>query len=220
MPDSLFIRSAAVFLPDTEAAASAALEARRDTLPRASARRMSLMGLAFDLVMDGESPAETDSLTLATEFGMTRTLEDYLASFPSPSPLAFQNSIHPAGAEQYLVPRRLALSEFLPLAGEGVPLLAGALRSLFHSRAPVRRLLVGEERGTWMSDADCGAPRTFAFRLTVSDEVDGALGELTRHPSGEAGGRLSPPGFAAALAERRPVCVGCDDIGFFHLTWR
>lgn len=220
MPDTLHLRAAGVFLPESEAAAEAALEAHRDTLPRASARRMSALGLAFDLVMAGESPAEADSLTLATEYGMTRTLEDYLASFPSPSPLAFQNSIHPAGIEQYLVPRRLALGEFLPLAGEGATLVASALRALFLTQAPVRRLVLGEERGTWMSDADCGAQRTFALRLTLGTEAAGSLATLTRLPSGTGGERLTPYDFAAALAARRPVDVGCTDIGFFRLAWR
>ncbi len=220
MPDTLFIRSASVFLPESETAAEAALEAHRNTLSRSAARRMSAMGLAFDLVMSGESPAEDEALTLATEYGMTRTLEDYLVSFPSPSPLAFQNSIHPAGIEQHLVPRRLALREFLPLAGEGPALMAAALRSLFLCESRVMRLVVGEERGTWMSEADCGAERTFAFRLTLSRDEAGSLGSISRLPAGSAGERLAPFDLTAALNDRRAADVGCDDIGFFRITWR
>ena len=44
MPDTLHLRAAGVFLPESEAAAEAALEAHRDTLPRASARRIRRAG--------------------------------------------------------------------------------------------------------------------------------------------------------------------------------
>lgn len=217
MSTPLYIRSTAVFLHGASDAADAALEARRDELPRAIARRMSAMGLAFDLVLRDDPPAEDDLLVLASEYGMSRTLEDYLDSFPNPSPLAFQNSIHPAGAEQVLVPDRRRVREFLPLAGERDLLIPAAIRAIRLAPAPVARLLLGEELATGLTRSGLASARTWAARLTLTRKPEGALGTLTPCDAGDA---VSPEAFAEAVAARRPLRFGNPDQGFTALDWR
>lgn len=221
MNTPLYLRSHATFAPDDEALALAELEAYRDTLPRAVGRRMGTTGLIFDRLMEGESPAPEDAMILASEYGVTRTLEEYLAGFPAPSPLAFQNSIHPAGAEQYLVPRKLVTGEFFPLAGEGVPLLATALSTIFLARGSVRRLLIGEERGVWMSALACGSPRTFGARMTFTTEAEGATHRLEFIPeiTGVAP-RTTPLDWVLALIQEEDLLAGSPDTGYFALTRR
>lgn len=217
MSTPLYIRSVAVFLHTEEGGAAAALEARRDALPRAIARRMSALGLAFDLVLRDDPPAEDDLLVLATEYGMSRTLEDYLDSFPNPSPLAFQNSIHPAGAEQVLVPDRRRVREFLPIAGEADLLLPSAIRAIRLARAPVARLLLGEELATRLTRSGLAAARTWTARLTLTRDSDDALGTLTPCDSGDP---VTSEAFAEAVAARRDLRFGNPDQGFTALAWR
>lgn len=216
MRKPLYIRSVAVFAHADEASAQAELESHRDTLPRAVGRRMSAMGLAIDRVMAGETPAEEDLLVFASEFGMTRMLEDYVASFPCPSPLAFQNSIHPAGMEQYLVPAHRKVREFLPLAGESTLLLPAAFRALALAEAGVARLIVAEEAGTTLTAAGCGASRTFAFRLTLSADPAPAIGTLRPCETGE---RHDLETFVQAVADRRSLQLGTPDTGYWSLDW-
>ena len=217
MARPLYIRSVGLFLPASPAEAESALESHRDTLPRTVGRRMSALGLAIDAVMAGEALTENDPLVFASEYGMSRTLEDYLDSFPAPSPLSFQNSIHPAGVEQHLVPGKRRLREFLPIAGEARLLLPAALRAISLAQADTARLLLGEERGTRMTEAGCASDSTFALRLTLSADETGAIGSIT---SGEHGGYITPIGFAEAVRDRAPLDFGTPDTGYRSLRWR
>lgn len=220
MNTTLYISRAGVFLPPCEEDAAAGLEAVRDTLPRAGARRMSRAGLAVKSALGAESPAPGDAMIYASVFGMTATLEDYLASFPHPSPLAFQNSIHPAGIEQVLVMEKRAVGEFFPVAGEERLLAIAALETIFRCVAPVRRLVGGEESGTWMSLAGCGNMRTFAYALTVSPDAEGAIGKIVRTdaaaPDAETPGQSE---FVEAIAARRPLNIGTPDTAGFAISW-
>ena len=220
MNATLHIRRAGVFLPGNEDAVTAAIETVRDTLPRAGARRMSRLGLGLKSALGDEAPAHDEALVFASAFAMTTTLEDYLASFPHPSPLAFQNSIHPAAIEQVLVLEKRPVGEFYPVSGEKRLLVISALETLFRCSAPVRRLTGGEERGTWMSDSGCGSASTFAYALTVSEDPAGAIGRIDRTDvAGADFTTLWNVDFARAISEKRPLRIGTPDTAGFTLSW-
>src|SRR5947199_274737 len=58
-----------------------------------------------------------DALIYASTFAETRSLEDYLTSFPTASPLLFQTSIHPGAVQQVLIGRQQPVGRFWPLTG-------------------------------------------------------------------------------------------------------
>lgn len=220
MPDLLHIRRAAAVLDADSDAAEARVERHRDTLPRAQGRRMNPLGLAFDIALEGDFPGADEPLVFASRHGTKRALEDFLKSFPHPSPLAFQNAIHPAGIEQWLVPRRAALGELIPFAEDEATGVAPALRALFHAPGRVRRFVGGEERGTWLREIDAAAGETFAFALTLTTEPEaGTIGTLTRDAFTGEESSMSLRDFAAAIETRRPACFGLPGFGRFVLTW-
>src|SRR4051812_39124370 len=77
----------------TEAAAEARIRLAQ-VFPRATSRRMTHLGLLVGAALEGIDFGATDALVYATTYAETRALEDYLTSFPTPSPLLFQTSIH------------------------------------------------------------------------------------------------------------------------------
>ncbi len=180
-----FIHHLRVEIP---APAETATEARvrlADRFPRTALRRMTHLGLLVGAAIEGLPLAEEDALVYATTFAETRALEDYLASFPTASPLLFQTSIHPGGIQQVLIGRRQAIARLWPLAGRARLVEQALLTALLEPAARVA-VVGGEERGTWMLDHDMAAPRPFAFGFLLTQEAEGALGRVTRTPGGAA----------------------------------
>src|SRR5262249_1179569 len=88
------------------AATETAIEARerlREKFPRNTLRRMTHLGMLIGTTLDGLTLTPEDALVYATTIAETRALEDFLASFPTASPLGFQTSIHPGGVQQVLI---------------------------------------------------------------------------------------------------------------------
>lgn len=221
MPDTLHIRRAAAVVGPTPDAAEARVEAHRDTLPRSQGRRMNPLGLALDLALEGDLPAAGEPTIFITRSATCRALEEFLKSFPHPSPLSFQNAIHPAGIEQCLVPKHAAIGELIPVADDGVSGMAAALRVTFHAPGKIRRISGGEERGTWLREIDAAPGETFAWALTLTDEAEeGTLGTISRDASSEEESPLTTRAFATAIAERKPLRFGLPGFGLFTLTWR
>lgn len=220
MPDVLHIRRAVAILGEDQASLDARLEAHRDTLPRAQGRRMNPLGLALDLALGDDAPAPDEPLVYVSRYGMSRTLEDYLVSFPHPSPLAFQNAIHPAGIEQYLVPRKAVIGELVPVAVDAETGMAPALRTLFLTPGGTRRLAGGEERGTWLAEREAAARSTFAFALTLAETAaPGDLGTLARTAFDGAVPTVSPLDFTRAIDARAPIRIAAPGFGVFTLGW-
>lgn len=220
MTDLLHIRHARAVIGETPDAAEALVEAHRDTLPRARGRRMNPLGLALDLALAGDLPGTDEPIVFVSRHGTTRSLEDFLKSFPHPSPLAFQNAIHPAGIEQCLVPHRAAVGELIPFASDDAAGVAAALRALFHAPGRARRFVGGEERGTWLHPLDAASGETFAFSLTLTAEREpDSIGTLARDASTEESSPMSPREFTRAVARREPARFGLPGFGFFVLTW-
>lgn len=156
---------AALHIPETEAEARfAELKAQ---LPSRSARRMSRLGLMLSHLI-GQIGIDEDTVVIyASMFGEGRTLEGYLDSFPQPSPLGFQSSIHPSGVEQALIFRQQPIREFFPLiASSNLPFALFRTLELC-SMANRVLLLGGEEAANWLPDHGLAADTNFAFALLL-----------------------------------------------------
>ena len=176
--------------------------------PRGALRRMTHLGLLVGATLDGLAVGADDTIVYATTYSETRALEDYLASFPAPSPLLFQLSIHPSAVQQVLIGRQRSVRRFVPLTGRR-RLVEHALLAALLDPAPRVVLAGGEERGTWLLDHGVASDRAFAFALGLAAGPDpAATGRLTfdEAPSASAADPCpSLPAWADALAERRPL---------------
>lgn len=210
----------AVRIEDPGAEEPAATRERlRDLFPRGATRRMTQLGILVGAVLEPLAPAEQDTLVYATSYGESRALQEYLASFPNPSPTLFQTSIHPSAVQQYAVARRRPIREFFPLAGRR-QVVAHAARAALLSPAARSILCGGEERNPWLEGSDAASPRTFAFALALVSASPGSLGRLRLQPGPDEPGELALPEFFEALRDRRPIerlaAQGC----LLTLSWR
>jgi hypothetical protein len=175
--------------------------------PRGAPRRMTHLGMLVGAALEGLPVRGDDTVVYASTHAETRALEDYLMSFPAPSPMLFQTSIHPSAVQQVLIGRQQPVRRFLPLTGRR-RLVEHALLAALLDPAPRVILVGGEERGTWMLDLGVASDRAFAFALGLDSGSSGATGRVAflPHPPGPAAGSCpSLPDFADALAERRPL---------------
>jgi hypothetical protein len=181
-----------------------------------STRRMTLLGMLVGAVLGDLQVAEEDTLAYVSAFGEGRALEDFLTSFPSASPTLFQTSIHPSGVQQGLIGRQRSVRELFPLAGGGRLALQGLLTAML-APAPRAVLVGGEERGTWLVDANAVSDRTFAYALA-----------LTRAPGPSPLGRLvlrrvdgggCPGPSEAADAAGLPLTGDALKGGLSHSAW-
>jgi hypothetical protein len=174
------------------------------SLPRGAARRMTQLGLLMGGVLETVRPGPEDTIVYASTYAESRALEDYLASFPTPSPTLFQTSIHPSAVQQALIARRQPVRQLFPLTGRA-QLVAHAAQAALLSGSPCVILCGGEERGTWTRENDMASSESFAFALALTRERAGSLGTLGLEPGAGLGGEFTLPQFFAALRGRRPV---------------
>ena len=127
-----FIHHVRVELPPVDEAAVGARVRLATKFPRTALRRMTHLGLLVGSALE-EMPLEPDdALVYASTFAETHALEEFLASFPTASPLLFQTSIHPGGIQQVLIGRQQPLARLWPLAGR--------TRLVEQARRPAARL--------------------------------------------------------------------------------
>lgn len=205
------------------AASEGAAEARvrlADKFPRSALRRMTHLGMLLGATLDGVALTAEDALVYATQFAETRALEDFLASFPTASPLLFQTSIHPGGVQQVLIGRQQPIARLWPLAGRA-RLVEQAFMTALLEPAPRVVLVGGEERGTWLLDHTMASARAFAFAATLNGEAEGALARVSFAPGTEIADEAGPTldEFADALAERRALAWRGAG-GVWALDWR
>lgn len=212
MPEFSFQFSRSIPLEPGDSAGMAELKAK---VPRSALRRMSLLGLAVHAVLEAQPLGDCETLFYLSEFGESRMLERYLASFPEPSPLAFQASIHPSAVEQSLILRRQPLPRFFPIAAPGG--LFSALRSLPPEDLPAI-LVGGDERGEWSAEDGLSSDRGFAWALTLRAAKEGGEGLLgwTAEERGSAAGEP----FDVALRLRREWRDTVPGRGTLYLRWR
>lgn len=200
-----FLHHLQVELPDPAEDAAAARVRLAGKFPRTALRRMTHLGLLAGSVLDGLPLGPEDALVYATTFAETRALEDFLSSFPTPSPLLFQTSIHPGGIQQVLIGRQQPIARLWPLAAQKRLVEQALLTALLE---PAKRVLLvgGEERGTWMLEHAMASARSFAFATELTSERAGAIGRVGFVPGSapdDAGPTLE--NFAHALASRQPL---------------
>ena len=163
---------------------------------------MTHLGLLVGSVLDGIAVGPEDALVYASTFAEARALEDYLRSFPIPSPSLFQASIHPSAAQQVLIGRQQPIARLWPLAGRS-RLVEQALVTALVEPAPRVALAGGEERGTWLVAHNVASDRSFAFAAMLTREAAGARGRIAFNPGNAAHGECpSLEAFSRALAAR------------------
>lgn len=198
-----FIHVVRVERPPEGEDASAARARLGEKFPRAALRRMTHLGLLVGAVADGVALGPDDAVVYATSYGETRALEDYLGSFPTPSPLLFQTSIHPSAVQQFLIGRQQPVARLWPMAGRA-RLVEQALEATLLEPAARVWLTGGEERGTWLLDRGVASATSFAFGLLAGDDSTGAAGSISC--ASDAGADQPCPtleAFADALAGRK-----------------
>lgn len=174
----LYIQAVRTEEPGSETPASAR-ERLKPLFPPGTARRMTHLGMLMGAVLSPLSPCEDDAIVYMSQFGESRTLEAYLDSFPTASPLQFQTSIHPSGVQQLFIGRHLAVGQLYPLAGDR-QLVAQGLLTAALTGASRTLLCGGEERGSWLLECDCASSETFAFAVALTSErgEGAALGKI------------------------------------------
>ena len=188
--------------------------------PRGAARRMTHLGLMLGAALEGLAVREEDTIVYATTYAEARALEDYLGSFPAPSPMLFQTSIMPSAVQQALIARQQPVRRFLPLTGRQRLVEHAVLAALLD---PAERviLLGGEERGTWMLAHGVASDRAFGWALGLERTARGAAGRLGFEP-GATAAEEEPcpalPDFTDALAARRGLRWRGGG-GTFMLEW-
>jgi len=157
-------------------------ERLKELFPRGATRRMTQLGLLIGSVLRDFAPTESDSIVYATRFAENQALEEYLASFPTPSPTLFQTSIHPSAVQQVLIARQQAVRELFPLTGNA-HLGAHALHAALLAPSPRVILCGGEERGTWLREHGSASDETFTFALALVPTSAAALGRVRFEPA-------------------------------------
>ena len=216
-----FIQHLGVELPSPDETAAGGRERLREKFPRNAVRRMTHLGLLVGSALDGTALGPDDAVVYASTFAETRALEDFLSSFPAPSPQLFQTSIHPSAVQQVLIGRQQPVARLWPLAG-CKRLVEHALLTALLEPAVRVALVGGEERGTWMLERGMASARSFAFAALFTPDAAGAVGSVVFAPSAGADSDETCPDletFATALAERLPLgWRGAG--GAWRLEWR
>jgi hypothetical protein len=186
-----------------------------------AARRMSDFALLLAEAIAEAGHGPRDEWIYASRFGGTQSLERYLSSFPTPSPLHFQNSIHPGAFDLVSVARRERSGMLSALCGLGSLVSDALLAALLVPERRVAHLAGGDEYEPWCSGHGWSADQTFAFYLRLEAESGApALGELIFTPGGEAAApEPDLPAFHAALGEHRELHFAAPQRGAFRLTW-
>lgn len=175
--------------------------------PPGAVRRMTQLGMLMGAIIGELAPGLDDAIIYATQYGEGRTLENYLDSFPAPSPIGFQTSIHPGAVQQGMIRRAQPVGEFFPMAGSGH--LAGhSVLAALLSPAPRVLLCGGDERGTWLTAIDGASTRTYAYGmfLVTTETADPALkpaGRITLTPADTPAETLSNAAWFDILHARK-----------------
>jgi hypothetical protein len=179
-------------------------ERLRDSFPRGATRRMTQLGLLLGQVLHDLALTEDDTLVYASVYAESRALEDFLVSFPAPSPTLFQTSIHPSAVQQALIARQQPVAQFFPHTGRA-QLVAHAVQSALLATSSRSVLCGGEERGTWLREHGAASDETFAFALALTRDTANSQGTLRLEATDREQGELTLVDFFAALAQRKAL---------------
>jgi hypothetical protein len=191
-----------------------------EDFPRRSARRMTHLGTLMARVLKHLPMPLDGALVYGTTYAETRSLENYVDSFPEPSPLLFQASIHPSGVQQVFVHRRIPLGSFIPITGKE-NLIGSLLETAVLAESETVILCGGEEKGSWLLEKNKASPHAFAWTLTLSRSSGDSDGVLSiQSGSGPAhSGAIDHLSLLAALEGRVPLVVPRASGGVFRIGW-
>lgn len=211
-------------VPAHEGAMPDALRAELSAhLPKLAIRKFSDSGLLMSRILHTLGASGDEPIVSASTFAESRSLEDFVDSFPTPSPARFQRSVHPSAIQQARVITNAPVGTFIPIAGqEGISVIAA--RTALTLDAPAVHLVASEECGTWSVGIHVGSATGFAFGLTIGEKVAGTeiLGTIAWTPESvpDASGDTSLLSLHQAISERRSYRVGHPDIGTITILWK
>jgi hypothetical protein len=192
-------------------------------MPKPLLRRMSDSDLLMATVLGQMQPGTHDALVSLSTYAQPRTVEEFIDSFPSPSPLRFQKSVHPASVQQHCVALQKPLASFIPLAGLGLSVIH-AIRTALCRPEDVVILAGAEETGTWTLPLGACSETGFAFALKLCLSVgDGqvSLGSVEWDTKVDANEGLSTSAALHAAIERRSEYrTGHPDSGQVIVRWK
>ncbi|HEU5078268.1 MAG TPA: hypothetical protein VFT72_03610 [Opitutaceae bacterium] len=190
----------------------------KDRFPKGATRRMTQLGMVIGAVLEPLSPNESDTLVYASEYAESRALEAYLDSFPTASPTLFQTSIHPSAVQQFLIQRQQPVGSLFPMTGRS-HLGGQALQVALLAPTPRAIVCGGEERGTWLLEANAASARTFAFALSITRNAEGAIGQISLDPACVGREELSLGTLFEALHARASLLRESEGRAWFSLRW-
>jgi hypothetical protein len=214
-----YIRSVSTLGPHTELD----LEYRKhlkSNFSGSAARRMTDLALLVGEITKDAQIDRSDTVVYATTYSESRCLEKYLESFPNPSPLGFQNSIHPSGIEQVMIARKHPLDELVPLAGRE-QILGSALNAAFCSDKPKQWLVFAEERSTWLTDIGYASEAFFAGLIELGLEAEDSIGSVAMDGAATKNGE-DPLLFDLfkVLSDRSASTFTTKGFGTFAFEWK
>lgn len=214
---SAFLQHVVTEFPGAEEPA-ATRDRLKDRFPKGATRRMTQLGMVVGAVLEPLAPKESDTLVYASEYAESRALEGYLDSFPTASPTLFQTSIHPSAVQQFLIQRQQPVGSLFPMTGRSH---LGGQALQVAMVAPTARAIVcgGEERGTWLLEANAASDRTFAFALALTHDASGAIGQISLDPALIGSEELSLGTLFEALHARIPLRRENAGKIWFSLHW-
>jgi hypothetical protein len=192
-------------------------------LPKLAVRKFSDSGLQMASVLRELGTSEDEPVISASTFAESRSLEEFIDSFPAPSPARFQRSVHPSAVQQARVVVNAPLRTYIPIAGqEGIAIVA--VRTALSLGEGVMHLVGGEECGTWSVGIKAGSGTGFAFGLKlepVGTKSD-TLGTISWTPdaSGNASSDASLLTLHRAICGRRAYAATHPDMGTIAIEWR
>lgn len=192
-----------------------------EDFPRRSARRMTHLGTLLARVLKDLPTPLDGTMVYGTTYAETRSLENYVDSFPAPSPLLFQASIHPSGVQQVFVHRKIPLDAFIPITGK-TNLIGSLLETAALAGTDRVTICGGEEKGSWLLEQKRASANAFAWTLTLSRSPEESVGTLSIDPDGSPAEPtpISEETFVAALENRTPLEIPRAAGGVYCIDWR
>lgn len=194
----------------------------KEKFPGRSARRMTHLGMLTDLCIRDLDIDEELPLIYTSAFAESGSLEDFIDSFPHPSPMGFQTSIHPSAVEQSLILRKHPVGRFYPITS-GRNLAGKALENALLLGEDRLALIGGEEKGDWLTPFGLASDLSFAFALEFYREAEGeSLGAIRFEPADDLDGEsaVELPELYAAVRDCSALRVPSFALGgWIALDW-
>ena len=186
-------------------------------------KRMSDSDLLMSALLKTMQPEAGDAVVTVSTYAQSRMLEEYIDSFPTPSPLRFQKSVHPSSVQQHCVALQKPLCTYIPLAGlQNSPIIA--LRTALCRSESTVILAIVEETGTWTCNFGAASKSGYAFALKLCNLSECNSPELVMVEwdaiADDSATDSTPADFHAAVAQRKNFHAAHPDIGQVSIRWK